>query len=233
MAARASSSTLTRNAIAGATGRTADADAAAVLLEPGATLAPTYRRAARRPRGRATSPSSPTCDTKDWRRPGRRRDRRRAATPAPGAGAVVMMHDGGGDRSQTVAALDAAAPALTGAGYRFTTVSEGARPAAADAGRRRPASRLRGHALRCAQTAPARWLAGAMALAARASALVLGVLRLVVQVVAPGVHAAPGRRRAPRGRCGTSARCRSIVPAYNEAANIAATVRSLLASDYP
>lgn len=34
-------------------------------------------------------------------------------------GAVVLMHDGGGDRSQTVAAVDQTIPALKRQGYRF------------------------------------------------------------------------------------------------------------------
>ena len=61
-------------------------------------------------------------DTRDWERAGieaivsggLRED---------GRGAVVMMHDGGGDRSQTVAALDALIIELQQRGYEFTTVS--------------------------------------------------------------------------------------------------------------
>ncbi|MEU9775683.1 polysaccharide deacetylase family protein, partial [Streptomyces sp. NPDC047968] len=44
-------------------------------------------------------------DTEDWRRPGVGEIIRRA-TPEDGKGAIVLMHDSGGDRSQTVAALD-------------------------------------------------------------------------------------------------------------------------------
>jgi peptidoglycan/xylan/chitin deacetylase (PgdA/CDA1 family) len=39
-------------------------------------------------------------------------------------GAVVLMHDGGGDRSQTVEALDQLIPKLQAQGYQFVTVSE-------------------------------------------------------------------------------------------------------------
>ncbi|MDH6577710.1 polysaccharide deacetylase family protein [Kitasatospora sp. MAP5-34] len=57
-------------------------------------------------------------DTRDWSRPG---------TPAILAavqqelkpGGVILMHDGGGDRSQTVAALKQLIPALTAQGYTF------------------------------------------------------------------------------------------------------------------
>ena len=39
-------------------------------------------------------------------------------------GSVVLMHDGGGDRSQTIAAIDKAIPQLLDEGYRFVTVDE-------------------------------------------------------------------------------------------------------------
>lgn len=39
-------------------------------------------------------------------------------------GAIVLMHDGGGDRSQTVEALKAALPYLKSQGYRFVTMDE-------------------------------------------------------------------------------------------------------------
>ena len=38
--------------------------------------------------------------------------------------AIVLMHDGGGDRSETVAALDALIPRLQALGYRFVTVQQ-------------------------------------------------------------------------------------------------------------
>ena len=39
-------------------------------------------------------------------------------------GQIVLMHDGGGDRSQTVEALRIALPQLKEQGYRFVTVDE-------------------------------------------------------------------------------------------------------------
>ncbi|GHJ44711.1 bi-functional transferase/deacetylase [Catellatospora sp. TT07R-123] len=166
-------------------------------------------------------------DTRDWSRPGVAAIVS-AATPQGGAGAVVMMHDAGGDRSQTVAALDQLIPRLREQGYRFTTVSRAlelpAPPAAATA------QRLRGHALRWAQLGSG-WLAAVMTWFMMA-ALVLGLLRLVVQVWCTRVHVrrvrrAAGRRKRYLGPVSV------IVPAFNEAANIQATVRSLIDSDYP
>ncbi|WP_232832244.1 polysaccharide deacetylase family protein [Nocardiopsis sp. FIRDI 009] len=58
-------------------------------------------------------------DVADWSTPGTDVlvDRLRAAiTPT----SVVLLHDGGGDRSQTVAAVDRLVPEMESAGWRFT-----------------------------------------------------------------------------------------------------------------
>lgn len=44
-------------------------------------------------------------DTLDWSRPGTAKIVKAATGPSVRAGSIVLMHDGGGDRSQTVAAL--------------------------------------------------------------------------------------------------------------------------------
>ncbi|MFD0785143.1 bifunctional polysaccharide deacetylase/glycosyltransferase family 2 protein, partial [Micromonospora azadirachtae] len=167
-------------------------------------------------------------DTRDWQRPGAAQIVK-AATPAAGHGAVVLMHDGGGDRDQTVAALDRLLPELTRQGYRFTTVSAGidAPESAVAAG---IGTRISGTLVRWTQAA-AGWVATGMNLLL-GIALLLGVARLAVQVVCAQRHVRRVRRRTghrPEVRAPVSV----IVPAYNEAANIAATVRSLVASDYP
>jgi peptidoglycan/xylan/chitin deacetylase (PgdA/CDA1 family) len=41
------------------------------------------------------------------------------------SGDVVLFHDGGGDRSQTVAALDQALAALSARGFRFGAMCRG------------------------------------------------------------------------------------------------------------
>ena len=61
-------------------------------------------------------------DTEDWRRPGADTIAQRILKAQPGD--VVLMHDGGGSRSQTVEALKQALPALKEQGYRFVTVDE-------------------------------------------------------------------------------------------------------------
>jgi peptidoglycan-N-acetylglucosamine deacetylase len=46
-----------------------------------------------------------TVDTRDWSRPGTQQIVKAATGPTIRAGSIVLLHDGGGDRSETVAAL--------------------------------------------------------------------------------------------------------------------------------
>ena len=63
------------------------------------------------------------CDPNDWSMPGTSAI---VNTVVSGAtpGGIVLMHDGGGDRSQTVAALPTIITTLAAQGYRFVTVPE-------------------------------------------------------------------------------------------------------------
>ena len=61
-------------------------------------------------------------DTEDWRRPGADAIAQAILSVKPGQ--VVLMHDGGGDRSQTVEALRQALPQLKAQGYKFVTIDE-------------------------------------------------------------------------------------------------------------
>ncbi|WP_432994105.1 bifunctional polysaccharide deacetylase/glycosyltransferase family 2 protein [Dactylosporangium sp. CA-233914] len=163
-------------------------------------------------------------DTRDWERPGADTIVRTALDGQAGAGAVVMLHDGGGDRSQTV---EATRRILATKGSRFVTVSEGlGLPPAPAAGAGMIA---RGTALRWSQ------IAGHLLAKAIQWIVVAGtglaLVRLAVQVVAAARHARRARRL--RGRRRYLGRVSIIVPAYNEAANIVNTIRSLAASDYP
>ncbi|WP_405652338.1 polysaccharide deacetylase family protein [Streptomyces sp. RK9] len=63
-----------------------------------------------------------TVDTLDWRTPGTGTIVRRVLGGA-GPGVVVLSHDAGGDRSQSVQALRAYLPELLDAGYRLTVPS--------------------------------------------------------------------------------------------------------------
>ncbi|OXY97669.1 bi-functional transferase/deacetylase [Streptomyces diastatochromogenes] len=171
-----------------------------------------------------------TQDAEDWQRPGT--DRILAnATPHGHAGQILLMHDGGGDRSQTVAALHKLIPRLKAQGFRFATVGAAVRMA----GPVQPAGlgeHLQGMALVTALQAGDRvvWLLGVLMYAAGA----ISVLRAAVVLIAARRH-----RRLRTGSRGRSwgppvtEPVSVIVPAYNESAGIEAAVRSLLSSDHP
>lgn len=168
-------------------------------------------------------------DSEDWERPGVDAIVRNA-TPPEGEGGTVLLHDSGGDRSQTVAALDKLIPKLRSEGYRFTTVSEGA-----------------GLGANNQQAAPGDHLLGSVLLAIVGVSLavvdglqwilllvgLLVIARLVLMVVVAGGHVR--RRRAPGWSWGVpvTAPVSVIVPAYNEKANIEVAIRSILAGDHP
>lgn len=61
-------------------------------------------------------------DTMDWSLPGSSHIYSVGASAS--SGSIVLMHDGGGTRSQTVAALPSIISALKGRGYKLVTVSE-------------------------------------------------------------------------------------------------------------
>ena len=148
--------------------------------------------------------------------------------PAGTQGAIIMFHDGGGNRSETVAALGAVITRLQQRGYRFATVTGGLQLAAADV----PASahqRLVGEALVLTQQAADRMILVMAVLLVVAS--VLTVARVVMLICFARAH----RRRhrpAAASRIGFWPDVSVVIPAYNEAAGIAATVRSMVTSDY-
>ena len=61
-------------------------------------------------------------DTRDWEKPGVNAIYKAIMSAKPGD--IVLMHDGGGDRSQTVKALKKALPKLVEEGYEFVTIDE-------------------------------------------------------------------------------------------------------------
>ena len=167
-------------------------------------------------------------DSRDWARPGTDAIVRNSI-PKGDRGAIVLLHDSGGERSQTVAALDRFIPEMQARGYRFTTVSEGMGwPAAAPAGSRdKIQGGLLAWAVRIADgTVRGLWLL----------LIVVGLLTLARTLLLFGYavrHAR--RRRAPTWSWGDrrNAPVTVIVPAYNERETIAAAVRSLATGTHP
>jgi len=178
-----------------------------------------------------------TLDSEDWRKPGVDAILRNA-TPEGDAGQVLLMHDGGGDRSETVAALERLLPELAARGIRVTTVSD----AFGLTGTSRPAAFSERAA--AAVTAGAVRLSDGVVTAVEIALLVSGILVLlrsvlVVVVAARHVRLTRGGARRPGPvRAGAGAEVVSdpvtvIVPAFNESAGIEAAVRSIAASTHP
>jgi cellulose synthase/poly-beta-1,6-N-acetylglucosamine synthase-like glycosyltransferase/peptidoglycan/xylan/chitin deacetylase (PgdA/CDA1 family) len=167
-------------------------------------------------------------DSRDWALPGVDAIVRNA-TPANGAGAVVLFHDGGGDRAQTVAALDRFIPQMRQQGYQFAPVSSALGPQRTEVNPAAPAtSRWRGAALVAAVQAAAVTLWALWALL-----LVVGALTLARTLLMFFFAVAHARRRRAAGWSWgppVADPVSVIVPAYNEQASIGAAVRSLALS---
>jgi len=179
-------------------------------------------------------------DPTDWRSPGVDAIVQ-GATPPDRRGAIVLLHDGGGNRSQTVAALDRLIPRLKDDGWRFHTVSGGlgTAEAGAVAGTAQRAVGL--VSIGTVQVARALGV-GVLWLVATATVLILLRVGLVLAVTAlrrprrakpqpPAALAAPGAPGAPGAPAAEPVAV--IVPAYNEEAGIATTLRSIVASTHP
>jgi cellulose synthase/poly-beta-1,6-N-acetylglucosamine synthase-like glycosyltransferase/peptidoglycan/xylan/chitin deacetylase (PgdA/CDA1 family) len=168
-------------------------------------------------------------DGEDWQRPGVDVivD---AATPRGSQSGIVLLHDGGGDRSQTVAALEQLVPRLRARGFRFVLVSQLAGLPRNDA--ELPTGgweRTRGRLL-LSTLAVARWTTFTLALLlVLVTALFLA--RLIVLLAFARRHSRLVRRRPDREPFAPPVSI--VVPAFNEAVGIERAVRSLDASSYP
>ena len=168
-------------------------------------------------------------DSEDWRRPGVA-EIVRNATPPSKHGGVILMHDAGGDRSETVAALERLVPELRARGFKFVELNGllGAGPSQAEP----PASsgqRIRGQMLIASLTA-ARLLTELIA-ALLIPIAVLVTMRAIAMIGLGRVHLARMRKQPPSEDFQPPVSI--VVPAYNEATGIEQAVRSLATSDYP
>ncbi|WP_030604018.1 glycosyltransferase [Streptomyces fulvoviolaceus] len=168
-------------------------------------------------------------DSEDWRKPGVR-EILRNATPKGGKGAIVLMHDSGGDRHQTVQALDRFLPQMQKQGYEFDNLTE-----ALDA----PSAHTQ-------VTGLGLWKGKAWVFLVQASENITGVMvaglaiigslvigRFVLMLLLSAIHARRVRRRDFSWGPPVTEPVSVLVPAYNEAKCIENTVRSLMASEHP
>ncbi|MFE3636717.1 glycosyltransferase [Streptomyces sp. NPDC059168] len=169
-------------------------------------------------------------DSEDWRRPGVAEIIRRA-TPEGGKGAIVLMHDSGGERHQTIKALDKFLPRLQSRGYRFQSLTEALDAPSADT----PVTGLdlwKGKAWTFLVQASERATGALVVGLAIIGSLVLA--RFGGMLLLSAVHARRTRRRGFRwGPHPVTEPVSVLVPAYNEAKCIENTVRSLMRSEHP
>lgn len=172
-------------------------------------------------------------DPNDWRRPGAAHIVNQAvAQILAGDGQVILLHDGGGNRDQTIAALPQMIRELKAKGYTFTTVSEVAGISRAQANPPVSAGeQWLAHVLGANFTALG-WLGAALGWLFKVG-VTLSVLRLLF-IVGMALRESL-RRKTPKVPFlhKPLPDMAVIVPAYNEAKVIKATIASLLASDLP
>jgi cellulose synthase/poly-beta-1,6-N-acetylglucosamine synthase-like glycosyltransferase/spore germination protein YaaH/peptidoglycan/xylan/chitin deacetylase (PgdA/CDA1 family) len=170
-------------------------------------------------------------DPGDWQRPGVEAIvRRTVEQAASGEGNVILLHDGGGDRNETVSALPAIIGQLRARGFRFVSLSELLGRSRAD--------------LMPPLSSRERWQSWGDALAFGAlnigivtlrwlflTGIVLGVFRLLFVGSLAIAERWFGRRRTYSADFQPSVAV--VVPAFNEEKVIVQTVTSLLASDHP
>ncbi|MGW5328834.1 glycosyltransferase [Streptomyces sp. NPDC004014] len=169
-------------------------------------------------------------DSEDWRRPGVEEIIRKA-TPEGGKGAIVLMHDSGGERHQTVRALDRFLPQLQSRGYRFQNLTEALDAPSAST----PVTGLdlwKGKAWIFLVQVSERATGALVVCLAVVGTLVLA--RFGGMLLLSALHARRTRRRGFRwGRHPVTEPVSVLVPAYNEAKCIENTVRSLMRSEHP
>ncbi|HSW37132.1 MAG TPA: glycosyltransferase [Candidatus Saccharimonadales bacterium] len=164
-------------------------------------------------------------DTDDWRRPGVDSIVRSAAT-LPGG--IILLHDGGGNRSQTVTALPRIISYYKSQGYRFTTLAG--------------ALELSGTQLMPPANRAELGLATlSYLLFTAAHAVGIGLYWLIVVLIVAAfgrallVLVASLLQTRSRFRYGfpPAVHCSVVVPAYNEEKVIVACLQSVLKSRYP
>jgi cellulose synthase/poly-beta-1,6-N-acetylglucosamine synthase-like glycosyltransferase/peptidoglycan/xylan/chitin deacetylase (PgdA/CDA1 family) len=166
-------------------------------------------------------------DSEDWQRPGVAKIIANVLPARGTPGLLVMMHDSGGDRAQTVAALDQLIPLLKARGYTFSTVT-GAVGLPSPIAPATSAQQWRGRVLIGAVQS-----SDFVVTALGWTILVVGalsVLRLILLLATAHRHA---RRRLKPWGPQSYEPVSVIVPAYNEEAGIEAALQSLLRTSYP
>ena len=144
-------------------------------------------------------------------------------------GSIILLHDGGGDRSATVAALPLLIDALRAHGYTIVPVS-------ALMGKTTAQVMPKLTLFQSMRAVPDSIAFSSLAFVAKFIVLVffLGDILMSARLVLVGLFAVIDRLRKPHGHAspGYNPRVAVLIPAYNEERVIVRTIRSVLNSDY-
>lgn len=166
-------------------------------------------------------------DSDDWRRPGAERILRNVLDRSE-YGSVVLLHDGGGDRSQTLASLGRMIDSLRARGDTLVLLSELIGVSRAQAMPPLPEGSVVARAFELfafGALGVLEWILRWFFLIA----IVLGIARVAIMTTLAYVQRFAHRNR---GDAPFAPSVSVVVPAYNEGKVVVATVESLLASRY-
>jgi len=147
-----------------------------------------------------------------------------------GCGNVILLHDGGGDRSATIQALPVLIEGLRKRGFQIVSVNE-----LIGKGRDEIMPRLASNEIWAARLDDATFTLLSWALTLIAVVFFVGDILMTGRLFGIGALATFDRLRKPKILGGPDFQppVTVIIPAYNEEKVIEQTVRSVLASDYP
>ncbi len=146
-------------------------------------------------------------------------------------GSIILLHDGGGNRSVTVAALPVLIDGLRAHGYQIVPVSELMGKTRAEV-----MPSLNGHERWVARVDSVAFFAWAFFNHFVVSLFFIGDVLMSARLILIGVLALIDRlrkRHVPEIAGGFEPRVAVLIPAYNEEKVIVRTIRSVLSSDYP
>ena len=146
-------------------------------------------------------------------------------------GNIVLLHDGGGDRTQTVAAVGPLIDSLRARGYAISSVTALAGVSATEAMAPLPPFSAVGRFFSLTSYSVIGWFELGLH-AVFLVAMVLGTFRLLV-ILGLALRQRYARTHPRRAVEGYAPTVTVVVPAYNEEQVVCGTVASLLAQDYP
>jgi len=146
-------------------------------------------------------------------------------------GNIILLHDGGGDRSQTVAALGPLIDSIKARGYEITTVTALAGVSPAQAMARLPQGSTLRHFVELASYSLGGWIELTLR-AVFLVAMILGASRLVIILALAARQRYSRRHGRRRTDLAYHPSVTVVIPAYNEEPVVCRTVQSVLDQGY-